>query len=66
MADICDRDPAAILAILALSRTDLSALQFLLPFIHKIMKNKKSLKIPKLRRERSKKEQSHEKKIKSA
>ena len=42
MADICDRDSAAILAILALSRTDLSALQFLTPFIHKILENKNS------------------------
>lgn len=39
MADICDRDSAAILA---LSRTDLSALQFLTPFIHKILENKNS------------------------
>lgn len=42
MADICDRDSAAILEILALSRTDLSALQFLTPFIHKILENKNS------------------------
>ncbi len=42
MADIYDRDSAAILAILALSRTDLSALQFLTPFIHKILENKNS------------------------
>lgn len=66
MADICDRDLAAILVILALWRTYLSALQFLTPFIHKILENKNTFKIPELRRERIKKEQNLEKKIKTA
>lgn len=58
MADICDRDLAAVLVIWALSRTDLSALQFLTPFIHKILENKNTFKIPELRQKRIKKEQN--------
>lgn len=52
MADICDRDLAVIFVILALSRTDMSALKFLRSVIHKILENKNTFKIPKLRRVR--------------
>lgn len=44
----------------------MSAIQFLTPFIHRILENKNTSKIPELRRERIKKEQNNEQKKKSA